>query len=43
MRSKKISRSLARFFNRGQRTGVGNDMTKREERLHAFDFAASAA
>jgi hypothetical protein len=43
MASKKIPRLLARFFSRGQRTGVGNNMTKREERLHALFFAASAA
>jgi hypothetical protein len=34
---------LAGFFNRSQRTGGGNHMTKREESLHALLFAARAA
>jgi hypothetical protein len=43
MAGKKIPRLLTGFFNRSQRTGGGNNMTKREERLHALFFAASAA
>ena len=43
MSSKKFPRLLARFFNRGQRTGGSNHLTECEERLHALFFAASAA
>jgi len=43
MAGKEIPRLLARFFNRGQRTRGGNNMTKCEERLHALLFVASAA
>jgi hypothetical protein len=42
MTGKKIPRLLARFFKRGQRTGGGYHMTKREERLHALLFCARA-
>jgi hypothetical protein len=31
------------MFIRGQHAGGGNNMTKREERLHALRFAASQA
>ena len=43
MASKKFPRLLAGFFNRSQRAGGGNHITKGEERLHALFFAASAA
>jgi len=37
MTSKKIPRLLARFSNRSQRAGGGDQMTECEERLHALD------
>jgi hypothetical protein len=43
MASKKIPRLLAGFFNRSQRTGRRDQLTKCEERLHALVFSASAA
>jgi hypothetical protein len=41
MAGKKSPRLLAGFFNRSQRTGGGNNLTKREEWLHAFPRGAT--